>query len=112
MKTTLRLEESLEFGLAIYLSQQLPFAGWLYAILFLRPDISMLGYLINIRIGAKAYSLFHHKGIALGLYFLGVLINSYMIMFVGRILFGHSAFDRMLGYGLKYSDNFKNTHLG
>jgi hypothetical protein len=112
MKTTLRLEEALEFGLAIYLSQQLPYAGWLYAVLFLTPDISMLGYLINTRIGAMAYNLFHHKGIALVLYLLGALINSHSIMFAGLVLFGHSAFDRMAGYGLKYSDNFKHTHLG
>ena len=30
----------------------------------------------------------------------------------GIILLAHSAFDRMLGYGLKYSDSFKNSHLG
>lgn len=28
------------------------------------------------------------------------------------ILFGHSAMDRIFGYGLKFNDNFKNTHLG
>ncbi|HAJ82706.1 MAG TPA: DUF4260 domain-containing protein, partial [Zunongwangia profunda] len=28
------------------------------------------------------------------------------------ILFGHSAMDRIFGYGLKYEDNFKNTHMG
>jgi hypothetical protein len=27
-------------------------------------------------------------------------------------LFGHSAFDRMLGYGMKYTDSFQHTHLG
>ena len=33
-------------------------------------------------------------------------------MLAGIILFGHSSFDRILGYGLKYTDSFKNTHLG
>jgi hypothetical protein len=27
-------------------------------------------------------------------------------------LLGHSSFDRVLGYGLKYDDDFKHTHLG
>ena len=38
-------------------------------------------------------------------------INSWL-MLVGIILFGHSCMDRMLGFGLKYPDSFKNTHLG
>jgi hypothetical protein len=31
---------------------------------------------------------------------------------VGVIWIGHIGMDRLLGYGLKYDDNFKNTHLG
>jgi len=30
----------------------------------------------------------------------------------GSILIGHLFFDRLLGYGLKFPDSFKNTHLG
>jgi hypothetical protein len=30
----------------------------------------------------------------------------------GIILFTHISFDRVLGYGLKYSDSFHNTHMG
>ena len=30
----------------------------------------------------------------------------------GIILFTHSNMDRILGYGLKYPDDFKHTHLG
>ena len=30
----------------------------------------------------------------------------------GLILFGHAAWDRLLGYGLKYNDSFHKTHLG
>jgi hypothetical protein len=30
----------------------------------------------------------------------------------GLIMFGHSAFDRLLGYGLKFKDSFNHTHLG
>ncbi|MBV6397568.1 MAG: hypothetical protein HFACDABA_03182 [Anaerolineales bacterium] len=29
-----------------------------------------------------------------------------------EFLFGHSSFDRVLGYGLKHEDAFQNTHLG
>jgi hypothetical protein len=30
----------------------------------------------------------------------------------GVIMLGHSSFDRVLGYGLKYGDSFRHTHLG
>ena len=29
-----------------------------------------------------------------------------------EFLYGHSSFDRVLGYGLKHEDAFQNTHLG
>ena len=29
-----------------------------------------------------------------------------------EFLFGHSSFDRIMGYGLKHEDAFQNTHLG
>ena len=29
-----------------------------------------------------------------------------------EFLFGHSSFDRVMGYGLKHEDAFQNTHLG
>ena len=32
-------------------------------------------------------------------------------MLAGTVLLGHSAFDRVLGYGLKYPDAFKHTHF-
>lgn len=39
-------------------------------------------------------------------------MNMPVFMFIGIVMFAHSSFDRVLGYGLKYCDNFKNTHLG
>lgn len=112
MKNTLRFEEAMQFVLAIYLFNQLPFNGWIYAALFLAPDISMLGYVFGNRIGAYSYNAFHHKGIAILVYLVGFYTNSDIVMLAGLLLFGHSAFDRILGYGLKFPDNFKNTHLG
>ena len=76
------------------------------------PDIGMTGYLINSKIGAVTYNLFHHKGIALCILILGYYYSIEWIVFTGIILFGHAALDRMFGYGLKYEDSFKHTHLG
>ena len=112
MKNLLRIEEALQLFLSIYLVNQLPYAGWVYWALFLTPDLGMLGYLVNTRTGAFLYNLFHHKGIAVALWLAGLYLNTPELLFTGLLLFGHSSFDRIFGYGLKYSDNFKNTHLG
>jgi len=112
MKNLLKLEELLMFGLALFLFSVLDYGwGW-YALLFFAPDLSMIGYLANPRLGAWTYNLIHHKGLAVALYVLGSLLSVSWLMFAGTLLFGHSSFDRVLGYGLKYPDSFHATHLG
>ncbi len=112
MKLTLKSEELIQLAFAIYLNTFLPFDWWWYWVLFLSPDIGFLGYIINTKVGAFTYNFLHHKGIALIIYMFGISTQSHELQFVGLLLFGHSAFDRMLGYGLKYEDSFHNTHLG
>ncbi|PKV48208.1 uncharacterized protein DUF4260 [Aquimarina sp. MAR_2010_214] len=112
MKTTLKLEEIAMLGLGIYLFSLLSYPWWLFLALFLLPDIGMLGYIINNRVGALSYNTFHHKGIAVLIYIIGVYISNELLLLSGIILFSHTAFDRILGYGLKYEKGFKFTHLG
>ncbi len=112
MKNLLKLEELLMLGLALFLFSKLDYGwGW-YALLFLTPDLSMVGYLANPRVGAWTYNLIHHKGLSVALYVLGSLFSIPWLMFAGTLLLGHSSFDRVFGYGLKYPDAFQNTHLG
>ena len=112
MKNLLRLEEAGMFGLAIYLNSYLPFQGWVFWAWFLAPDLGMLGYLINTKVGAFSYNILHHKGVAIALYLAGFFLDIHELTLAGVLLFGHSSFDRIFGYGLKFTDNFKNTHLG
>jgi hypothetical protein len=100
------------FALSIFLFYQLPISPWWYWGLFLAPDIGMLGYLINTQTGAMTYNLFHHKGLGVAIWIVGLGMANLELQFIGLLLFGHSSFDRALGYGLKYPDSFKNTHLG
>lgn len=72
----------------------------------------MISYLANPKIGALLYNFLHHKMVAITIYVLGFWIDSSLITLLGIILFGHSAMDRIFGYGLKFNDDFKNTHLG
>jgi hypothetical protein len=112
MKTVLKLEEILMFVLGIYLFNQLDYAWWWFLVLILAPDVGMIGYLFNNKIGALTYNLFHHKGLAILVYLAGVYFSIPLCQLVGIILFSHSALDRAMGYGLKYDKGFKFTHLG
>ncbi len=112
MKNVLKLEELAEFVLGILIFNRLEFAWWYFPLLLFTPDIGMMGYLLNTKIGAWSYNLFHHKAIAIAILVFGFFGNNQSVMLIGTILFSHAAFDRMMGYGLKYEDSFSNTHLG
>jgi hypothetical protein len=112
MKNTIRLEELAMFLFSILLFRQTEFAWWWYLALILAPDIGMVGYAINTKVGAFTYNLFHHKGIGLVLLGLGWYFNLAWLELSGIIIFGHASLDRIFGYGLKLPDHFKHTHLG
>ncbi len=112
MKNALRLEELAMFLLGIFMFDLLGYPWWLFFVLFLTPDIGMIGYALGNKSGALSYNIFHHKGIALLLYFAGMYFSLPIVQLVGVILFSHASFDRILGVGLKYEKGFKYTHLG
>ena len=113
MKNILRLEEAFQFALGLFaFYYQTDFAGWMFWALLLTPDLGMLGYLVNTRVGAYTYNLLHYKFIAVICYLTGLVLNQPVLILSGIIIFSHASMDRVFGYGLKYSDDFKNTHLG
>ena len=112
MKNLLKFEEAFMFGLSIFLFSKLDYAWWWYPLLILAPDLSMVGYLISPSFGAITYDFIHHKALGISLFVLGIILINQPLQLAGLILFGHSSMDRALGYGLKYSDSFQNTHLG
>lgn len=112
MKTLLNLEELAMLTVSILLFRLLDMDWWLYAAFFLAPDIGMLGYLVNTKVGAATYNLTHHKAVGIVLMFLGSVWLMNPLYFAGIIIIGHASFDRILGYGLKHTDSFKHTHLG
>ena len=84
---------------------------WLFAVLFLAPDLSFLGFLSGPRLGAIVYNAAHTLigpvalGVA-GLFSAGTLLTALALIWAA-----HIGFDRLLGYGLKYGAGFGFTHL-
>ncbi len=108
----LRLEGAAIFILTLIAYAHVEQSWWLFAVLFLVPDLSMLGYLLNSRIGAATYNAAHTLIIPAIILSLGLTFRIPLILGVGLIWLSHIGFDRMLGYGLKYASGFSNTHLG
>jgi len=127
VKTLLRLEELAQFLLCLGLLIVGWAPWWVYILMLIGPDIGMLGYLINARVGAVTYNILHHKGVPILIIVLtsGALHErfiSYMLsmtefdipwpLVAAVILYGHASLDRIFGYGLKFGDSFHHTHLG
>ena len=114
MKTLIKLEELGLLAVSVFFLYKLniQFSWWLYVLLFLSPDIGMIGYAINTKAGAATYNLTHHKAVASIFIILGVMMTNDYFLFAGLMLLAHSAFDRILGFGLKYPDDFKHTNIG
>lgn len=86
--------------------------GWgFFALCLLLPDLAMLGYLRGPRPGALCYNIAHsYAGPVLLTAAAGVADwspGTGLAMIWGI----HIALDRAIGYGLKYDDAFKHTHL-
>lgn len=112
MKRLIQLEELAMFILSIYTFSFLYYEWWWFLILILLPDIGIIGYIINNKIGAYTYNIMHHKAIALIIYVLGLITKNELAQLIGIILFAHASMDRIFGYGFKYEKGFKFTHLG
>ncbi len=88
------------------------FDWWWLFVLFLAVDVSMVGYLVNPRVGAAIYNIGHSvigPAILLGIF---LFHGQPWELFVGLIWLFHLFVDRALGYGLKHSDAFTHTHFG
>lgn len=112
MNVLLKLEEGALFLVCIFFFSKLNVAWWWFPALLFLPDVGMLGYLINTRIGAYTYNLFHLRFVAALVAFYALTYGNDYWKLAAIILFAHISFDRVFGYGLKYSDSFTNTHLG
>jgi uncharacterized protein DUF4260 len=108
----LRAEALVVFALSVILYARLSGHWGIFAALFLVPDLSMLGYVINPRIGAAAYNAVHNYVTPLALAAAAAATHRENLLAYVCIWTAHIALDRALGYGLKYPDAFRHTHLG
>jgi hypothetical protein len=108
----LRLE-----GLTLFLGMVLLYAvwggsWWVFALLFLVPDLSFAAYLAGPQTGAIVYNAAHSYLLPVALMTAGFALTEPLILSIAMIWLAHIGIDRALGYGLKYEAGFGFTHLG
>ena len=108
----LRLEGLVLLCLAVAVYRHQSFGWGLFWSTLLLPDIALLGYLANARAGAIAYNITHSELLP-GALALGSLAGGdALLLALSLTWFAHIGIDRLLGYGLKFPEGFKLTHLG
>ncbi|MFS0816561.1 DUF4260 domain-containing protein [Lysinibacillus sp. 1P01SD] len=111
LRKIISLEYVIAFMITVFFYWHLNFS-WLYFIVFLLlPDITMVGYVLNTKIGALFYNIGHSFALPAVLLIIGFMVASPSLLAAALIWLSHIFLDRALGYGLKYEEAFTKTHL-
>ncbi len=99
-------------GVAVY-GAFLHASWWLFAALFLGPDLSLAGYAIPGRkaLASAFYNTVHSYILPLLLALVAWNRGSHLEGALAAIWIAHIALDRLLGFGLKYREGFRPTHI-
>ena len=103
------LEGAALFGLSLLVYRRGHFGR--YALLFLAADLFMLGYFLNVRVGAALDNLAPTTTIPRCAVFLAMLMPELRILPWLLLWLWHIGFDRMLGFRPKYPTQFRDTHV-
>jgi hypothetical protein len=107
----LRLEGFVLCAISVALFFHLGGTTWHFLLLILAPDLTMAGYVMNVRVGAAVYNAGHTLALPVALGGAAVLTNRPELIPFILIWTAHIGMDRMLGYGLKFPTYFADTHL-
>jgi hypothetical protein len=107
----LRIEGGALLAIAVFFYHSIGATWGMFALLFLWPDVSMLGYAAGSRLGAQLYNLCHWETLPFLLASASFSVHRWRTLAFALIWLAHIGADRLLGYGLKYPTFFKDTHL-
>ena len=107
----LRLEGAVILIAALFAYYQLGF-GWLaFVLLLLWPDLAFIFYAVDKNLGILVYNLFHTLTFPIILIGISFIMSWPLGLQFALIWLAHIGMDRLVGYGLKYSGEGKDTHL-
>ena len=111
-KFFLRLEGVVLFVAALLIFHSTHQHWWWVPALLLTPDLFMVGYAQSTQLGALIYNIGHTYLLPVSIALYGWHSHRPLVLAISLIWLAHIGMDRFAGYGLKYDDNFKHTHLG
>ncbi|WPK11686.1 DUF4260 domain-containing protein [Lysinibacillus louembei] len=112
LHSLIKLEYALSFFVLFAIYCYLDFSILWFFLLLLAPDICMIGYVIDAKVGAIIYNIGHSLILPSILLTIALFANIALLLSIAMIWLAHILMDRALGYGLKYMTGFKDTHLG
>lgn len=83
-----------------------------FLVLFLVPDVSMIGYVFGPRAGAVMYNTAHLYAWPAGLLATGLVFHTSWATTAALTWIAHVSFDNVMGYGLKLPTGFEHTIYG
>ncbi len=107
-----RVESGFVFAASLYFYLHLHFHLLWFLVFLLSVDIFMLGYLVNKSFGAQVYNFGHSYVFPALLLIAGTFADNRLLLAAGLVWAAHISMDRAFGYGLKFTSDFKDTHLG
>jgi hypothetical protein len=107
----LHLEGAAVFAAAVFVYFTLGLTWWVLLLFLLAPDLAALGYLFGPKVGSVAYNLAHTTVWPIVIGVAGWWLGWTWTAPVALIWLAHIGLDRMIGYGLKYPDSFKQSHM-
>lgn len=97
--------------LALLVYRELGASWLLFVLLFFLPDLSLLAYFAGARWGALLYNTVHTYTLPAVVWAAGFIGESRLMMAAGLIWAAHIGIDRLFGFGLKYPEGRRPTHL-
>ena len=107
----IRIENGFALAASFYIYSLLNFPIWLFFVLLFVPDITMIGYAFNHKIGALVYNFGHSLMLPLLLALCNIYFAKDYLLIISIVWIAHIFMDRLLGFGLKYNDSFNKTHI-
>src|SRR5690554_3395810 len=110
-KKLIRIEGMVVLSLGTYVYFTNGYNWAIFLLLLMLPDVFMIGYAVSKKAGAYVYNFAHTFVTPSLLLLAGLALSVDLLMMIGLIWIVHIGMDRMMGYGLKYETNFKDTHI-
>lgn len=107
----IHVENAVAFIAIVIFYMHLDYSLLLFFLLLFSPDLTMIGYAWNQKIGSIVYNLGHNLVMPIVLISAALVQDMSALIMLALIWFAHIFLDRALGFGLKYRQGFKVTHL-